>query len=198
MLLSAMKIFSRRDAIERLIGMYGATRILGAQTQDEALLEPVNVMDFAALAQKKLDPAAWDYLAGGAEEEATLRDNIDGFKKIIIRPKALTGVGKIDTSLELFGLKLDYPIMLDPTGGKTCFWANGEIVTGEAAIRSKAAYVSNTIEPLTKKGKGPMNFFLTTNLGNTESMKTLVKRAEDQGASGIVFTIDIFFYPHKD
>ena len=71
-----MKNFTRRDAIERLVAMYGATRILGAQTQDEALLEPVNVMDFAALAQKKLDPAAWDYLAGGAEEEATLRDNI--------------------------------------------------------------------------------------------------------------------------
>ena len=28
--------------------------------------------------------------------------------------------------------------MLDPTGGKTCFWPNGEIVTGEAAARAKA------------------------------------------------------------
>jgi len=193
-----MRNFNRRYALRQLVGMYGAARILGGQTQDEALLDPVNVMDFAALAQKKLDPVAWDYLAGGAEEEATLRDNIDGFKKIIIRPKALTGVGKIDTSLELFGVKLDYPIMLDPTGGKTCFWPNGEIVTGEAAIRSKALYVSNGIEQLTKKGKGPLNFYLTTNLGNTESMKTLARRAEDQGAIGIVFTIDIFFYPHKD
>ena len=36
-------------------------------------------MDFAALAQKKLDPVAWDYLEGGAEEEATLRDNLAGY-----------------------------------------------------------------------------------------------------------------------
>jgi isopentenyl diphosphate isomerase/L-lactate dehydrogenase-like FMN-dependent dehydrogenase len=157
-------------------------------------------MDFARLAQKKLDPVAWDYLEGGSEEEATLRDNIAGFRKIILRPKALTGVGKIDTSLELFGMKLDYPIMLDPTGGKTCFWPNGEIVTAEAAAREKAVYVSAGIAEVTTKGKGPLNFYLTTTLplGSTDRMKTLVRRAEEQGANGIVFTIDIFFYPHKD
>ena len=108
-----MGSYSRRHALRQLIGMFGAARILGAQNRqdspplDDAWLEPVNVMEFGKLAQKKLDPAAWDYLEGGAEEEATLRDNIDAFKKIIIRPKALTGVGKIDTSLELFGVKLD-------------------------------------------------------------------------------------------
>src|SRR6185369_16585416 len=85
-----------------------------------------------------------------------------------------------------------------PTGGKTCFWPNGEIVTGEAAVRAKALYVSNGIADLTKGGKGPANFYLTTTLGNTAAMKRLVRNAEDQGASGIVFTIDIFFYPHKD
>jgi isopentenyl diphosphate isomerase/L-lactate dehydrogenase-like FMN-dependent dehydrogenase len=206
-----MKSFGRRRALQRLVGMYGAARILGAQEGgrggqsrpapiplDDPLLDPVNVMDFARLAQKKLDPAAWDYLEGGSEEEATLRDNIEGFRKIIIRPKVLTGVGKIDTSLELFGVKLDYPIMLDPTGGKTCFWPNGEIVTAEAAARANALYVSSTIAEVTKGGKGPANFYLTTGLGNTQSKKVLVRRAEDQGASGIVFTIDIFFYPHKD
>jgi isopentenyl diphosphate isomerase/L-lactate dehydrogenase-like FMN-dependent dehydrogenase len=110
----------------------------------------------------------------------------------------LTGVGKIDTSLELFGVKLDYPIMLDPVGGKTCFWPNGEIVSAEAAAKEKALMVSAGISELTSTGKGPANFYLTTRLGNTESSKALVKRAEEQGASAIVFTVDIFFYPHKD
>jgi hypothetical protein len=166
-----MGSLGRRCALRQLIGMFGAARILGAQNEhdspplDDALLEPVNVMEFGKLAQRKLDPAAWDYLEGGAEEEAALRDNIDAYKKIIIRPKALTGVGKIDTSLELFGVKLDYPIMLDPMGGKTCFWPNGEIVTGQAAARSKTVYVSNGITELTKTGNGPANFYLTTNLG---------------------------------
>ena len=190
-----MRDLSRRYALQKLAGLYGAGRVLGAQQLVDG---PVNVMDFAGLAQKKLDPVAWDYLEGGSEEEATLRDNIAGYRKLILRPKVLTGVGKIDTSLELFGVKLDYPILLDPTGGKNCFWPNGEIVVAEAAAREKALYVSNGIAEVTNKGKGPSNFYLTTNLTTTTMMKTLVTRAEEQGASAIVFTVDIFFYPHKD
>jgi hypothetical protein len=68
-----MGSYSRRHALRQLIGMFGAARILGAQNRqdspplDDAWLEPVNVMEFGKLAQKKLDPAAWDYLEGGAE-----------------------------------------------------------------------------------------------------------------------------------
>ena len=66
-----MMPFDRRYALQQLIGMFGAARILGAQESgrasqsrqsapldDPLLLDPVNVMDFARLAQKKLDPAA--------------------------------------------------------------------------------------------------------------------------------------------
>jgi isopentenyl diphosphate isomerase/L-lactate dehydrogenase-like FMN-dependent dehydrogenase len=179
--------------------MYGVSKVFGQPAVDEPLLGPVNVMDFAAIAKQKLDPIAWDYLEGGAEDEFSLRDNREGFNRIIIRPKALTGVGQIDTSLDLFGIKLDYPILLDPTGGKNCFHQNGERVVAEAAARSKALYVSGGgFDDLVKAGKAPVNFQLTTNLGDTGSMKSLVRRAEDQGSKGIVFTIDIFYYPHKD
>jgi isopentenyl diphosphate isomerase/L-lactate dehydrogenase-like FMN-dependent dehydrogenase len=208
---------SRRFAIRKLIELYGTASILGAQQTgrqrapqnregfppaapplSDPLYEPVNVMDFAALAQKKLDPVAWDYLEGGAEDEAALRDNLNGFKRILIRPKVLTGVGNIDTSLELFGLKLDYPILLDPTGGKTCFWPDAEAVTAAAAARAKTVYVASGLSGIVRKGGGPMNFMLTTTLANRAAAQELISRAEEQSASAIVFTIDIFFYPHKD
>ena len=89
-------------------------------------MDPVNVFDFATLAKKKLDPVAWDYLEGGSEDEQTLLDNREGFKKIIIRPRVLVDTHKIDTSLTLLELKLDYPILFDPAGGKNCFFPNGE------------------------------------------------------------------------
>ena len=201
-----MKKLSRRTALQRLIALYGAQQVLGAQQvgtntsdlpADDALLNPVNVMEFGELARRKLDPAAWDYLEGGAEEETALHDNLAAYRNIILRPKVLTGVGNIDTSLELFGVKLDYPIMLDPVGGKGCFWPDGEIVSAQAAANQKALMVSSSISDLTSKGQGPANFYLTTRLGSTAMTKALVTQAEDQGASAIVFTIDIFFYPHK-
>jgi hypothetical protein len=63
----------------------------------------VNVWDFAKLAQRKLDPVAWDYLAEGSEDELALRDNRLAFNRIILRPHWLTQVQKIEVSTTLFG-----------------------------------------------------------------------------------------------
>lgn len=191
---------SRRHAIRQLIGMFGASKFLGAQT-DDPLLEPANVMDFAPLAKAKLDPIAWDYLEGGSEDEVSLRDNREAFNRIIIRPRALTDVHKIDLSLDLFGLKLNHPIILDPAGGKNCFRMNGENIVAEAAARAKTLQISNGgIQKLMASGKGPVHFQLTTggDLRNTQTMKAFLKRLDEQGASGICFTTDIMHVSHRD
>ena len=149
---------SRRYAIRQLAGMFGAAAFAGAQQPGDPLLEPANVLDFAPLAKAKLDPIAWDYLEGGSEDEVSLRDNREAFNKIIIRPRALVDVHKIDLSLELFGIKLDYPILLDPAGGKNCFFPDGENVVAAAAARAKALHITNGgIQKLAASGKGPVN-----------------------------------------
>ena len=81
------------------------------------MMDAVSVMHMAEFAKKKLDPVAWDYLELGGEDEVSLRDNLAGFNRIILRPRALVDVHKIDLSLELFGQKLAFPILLDPAGG---------------------------------------------------------------------------------
>ena len=195
-----MTRFSRRYAVRQLAGMFGAAAFLGAQT-DDPVLEPANVMDFAAAAKKKLDPIGWDYLEGGSEDEVSLHDNRERFNRIIIRPRALVNVQKIDLSLELFGIKLDYPILLDPAGGKNCFYADGENVVAVAAAKAKALQISNGgIQKLVASGKGPTYFHITTGgeLRNTQTMKAFVKRLDDQGCSGICFTTDIMYVSHRE
>src|SRR5262249_14471062 len=145
----------------------------------ENVLGPVNVMEFAAAAKAKLDPLAWDYLDGGSEDEATLRDNRAAFNRIIIRPRALVDVHKIDLSVELLGLKLDYPILLDPAGGKNCFFRDGENTVARAAANCKALHITNGgIQDTLDTGKGPVWFQLTTGgeLRNTQTMRTFLKR----------------------
>src|SRR6266540_2629739 len=134
----------RRRALKSLIGMFGAAPFLDAQQQaaEDPVLGPVCVMDFAPLAKAKLDPLAWDYLDGGSEDEITLHDNRAAFNRIVIRPRALVDVHKIDLSLELFGLKLDYPIVLDPAGGKNCFCPDGENTVARGAANQKALQIT--------------------------------------------------------
>jgi 4-hydroxymandelate oxidase len=204
---------TRRYALQQLGAMFASSTVLRAQSAnlaaakdaadlaDNPLLDPVSVMDFAALAKKKLDPVSWDYLELGGEDEVSLRDNIAGFQRIIIRPRALVDVHKIDLSLELFGQKLAFPIILDPAGGKNCFYPDGENVTARGAAAAKALQITNGgIDKLVESGKGPVWFQVTTGaqLRNTKTMQAWVKTLESKGCSGICFTTDIMYVSHRD
>ena len=190
-------MMNRRAALRQLVSMFGAAPF--AEAQD--LSEPVRVMDFAPLARAKLDPAAWDYLDGGAEDEVSLADNRNAFNRIIIRPRALVDVHRIDLSLELLGQKLQYPILLDPAGGKNCFYPDGENVVARAAANAKALHITNGgIEKLAASGRGPAWWQIETggSLATREGIRALGRRLEEQGCSGICLSTDIAYVSHRD
>jgi len=54
-------------------------------------------------ARKCLDHAIFDYLAGGADDEVTLRANEAAFRNIGLLPRVLSGVGRPRLSLTLLG-----------------------------------------------------------------------------------------------
>jgi 4-hydroxymandelate oxidase len=179
--------------------MFGTSAF--AQDSDDPLSEPVRVMDFASLAKARLDPLAWDYLDGGSEDEVSLTDNRTAFNRIIIRPRALVDVHRIDLSLDLLGQKLAYPILLDPAGGKNCFYADGENVVARAAANAKALHITNGgIENLAASGKGPVWWQIETggSLQNRQTMRALAQRLEGQGCSGICVSTDIAYVSHRD
>ena len=179
--------------------MFGAAAF--AQDRDDPLYEPVSVMDFAPLAKAKLDPLAWDYLDGGSEDEVSLADNRAAFNRIIIRPRALVDVHRVDLSLELLGRKLAYPILLDPAGGKNCFYADGENVVARAAANARALHITNGgIEKLAASGRGPVRWQIETggSLQNRQTMRALAQRLEGDGCSGICVATDIAYVSHRD
>ncbi len=197
----------RRTALLKLAALWSTPALLRSQqakvaATDPHLLDCANVFDFAPFAKAKLDPIAWDYLEGGSEDEVSLKDNRTGFNRIIIRPKALVDVHKIDTSLELFGKKLDFPILLDPAGGKNCFHADGENIVSRAAGKVSALHITNGgIEKSLEKGEAAKVWWhLTTggDLRNTQSMRSFAKRMESMGCAGICFTTDIMYVSHRE
>jgi len=192
---------NRRQALRGLISLFGAAPFLAAQDREDALSGPVRVMDFAPLAKARLDPIAWDYLDGGSEDEVTLADNRAAFNKIVLRPRALVDVHQIDLSLELLGQKLAYPILLDPAGGKNCFYPDGENVVARAAASAKALHITNGgIQKLAAAGKGPAWWQIETggSLKNLQSMRDLARRLEGDGCSGICLSTDIAYASHRD
>ncbi len=80
-----------------------------------------NLHEFVRKARAKLNQNAWDYIAGAAETETTLRRNRMALDEIAFRPRVLRNVAKVDASVEMFGRKLRLPAMLAPVGALELF-----------------------------------------------------------------------------
>ena len=195
-------MLTRRDALRGFVQFLAASPLLKADRKHselgEALLGPVNILDFAALAKAKLDPLAWDYLDEGSEDEAALRDNRLGFDRLIIRPHFLQhDVSKVDISTTLFGKKMEHPIFLCPTGGKNCLFPGGEIETARGAAAANTMMITRG----GLAGEAPKNWWQFTTAAefkNKDQMTAYGKKLEDQGCSGISVTVDIYHVSHRE
>jgi hypothetical protein len=64
--------------------------------------------------RRTMPRGAFDYYAGGAEDEQTLRANRAAFQEIFLRPRMLTGGAEIDTSVQVLGIPLRTPLLIAP------------------------------------------------------------------------------------
>ena len=197
---------TRREALARFVQFLAASPLLADRKYSE-MSDPINsvanVFDLAALARKKLDPLAWDYIDEGSEDEVSLRDNRTGFERLIIRPHFLQhDVSRIDTSIQLFGKQLDHPIFLCPTGGKNCVLPNGEQETAYGAGASNTMMItSGGIDKVIDSGKGPKlwwQFTTAAEFRTRSQMVNFAERLQDKGCSGISVTVDIYHVSHRE
>ena len=73
------------------------------------------VDDYEREAFKRLSKESLGYYASGADEEITLRANVEAFKKLKILPRFLRDVSSIDMKLEVFGQQINCPIGASPS-----------------------------------------------------------------------------------
>src|SRR5437879_7150852 len=79
--------------------------------------DAINVFDFEPVFFKNVPPAHVGYMASGIDAEMTLKANRAAFEKYYLRPRRLNDVSKVDTSVEIFGVKYPNHIAIEPSGG---------------------------------------------------------------------------------
>src|SRR2546421_7745542 len=94
---------------------------------------PVAYRDLEAKAKEVLTREAYDYVAGGAGSEDTVRENLEAFRRWRIVPRMLRGVAQRDLSVEIFGRTLPAPVLLAPVGVQSIVHADAEVATAQAA-----------------------------------------------------------------
>jgi len=157
--------------------------------------DAISVADFEEMARRLLPPAHWGYMASGVDDDRTYRANIDGYKKIELRPRRLVDVSKPDLKVDLFGKTYDSPIFICPTGGHKMFHPEGEVATGRAAKSKNALQIlstvsSTSIEDVTQARGEPVWYQLYVP-SKWENVETLVRRVEATGTPVMAVTVDL-------
>ena len=161
-----------------------------------------SVARLRALARRRLPRPIFDFSDGGAEDERTLRRNESAFEEIQLLPRPLEGAATRDLSLELFGHRLELPVIIGPTGLSGLFWPDGERAAARAAAAAGTAFCLShgsvcTIEELAAVGVSPrwMQVFVYRDRGFTQEF---VERAQAAGYHGLVVTIDNQILGHRE
>ena len=120
----------RRKALVALAGMLGSAIVLrGQQDFSPSADEPLNdhqrargidemmtAFDFEPVFKSNVPLSAFDYVAHASDSEWTKVRNREAFGWVDIIPRPSVDVSAVNLSTELFGVKLDNPFFVAPTG----------------------------------------------------------------------------------
>lgn len=162
-------------------------------------------MDIEALeaaARDRLSTLAYDYYAGGAEDEITLADNVAAWRRMRLRPRVLRDVSVVDTATTVLGTPISLPVLIAPTAYQRLAWDEGEPATARGAAAAGTLFVVSTLatvrlEDVAAAAPGAprwMQIYLQRDKARNEE---LVGRAVAAGYQALVLTVDLPVVGHR-
>ncbi len=159
--------------------------------------QPLAVEELARRAKDVLTPEAYDYVAGGAGAEDTMRANLDAFRGWSIVPRFLRNVARRDLSVTVRGQRLQAPFLLAPVGVQSIIHPEAELAVARAARSLGIPLVLSTLSstPLeavaATMAEVPHWFQLYWPRAN-ELAASFVQRAERASYGALVVTLDTY------
>jgi lactate 2-monooxygenase len=156
---------------------------------------PIAFAELEAKAREKLTPEAYAYVACGAGFEHTVEENTAAFDRWRIVPRMLRDVASRDLSIELFGRKLNTPLLVAPIGVQELAHKDGDLATAKAAAAERVPMIfsnqaSAAMETMASAMGDEPRWFQLYWSKSDELVASLVRRAEACGCDAIVVTLD--------
>ena len=155
---------------------------------------PLKLEDIAPLAKANMEPASWDYIAGGARDEITLRGNAEAWRQIRLHYRVMRGIERRRMDVQIVGQKADLPIIIAPTAFHKLAHPDGELATVRAAAEAGAIMTLSTLSTVDMEtvcaetsAKVWFQLYVYKDRGIT---RALVERAEAAGCRALVVTVD--------
>ncbi|MGO3740289.1 MAG: alpha-hydroxy acid oxidase [Marinomonas foliarum] len=163
----------------------------------------LSVAEMASLARYRLPDFAWEYLAGGAENESTLQSNETAFSRIRLASKTLIANYKPITSTLLTDTPSALPMMIGPSGYNGMLWAKADVELAKAANAKKIPFCLSTVsncsmEEVREAVPDLDMWFQLYSLKNMEANQDLLRRAQAVEASTLVITSDALVVGNRE
>lgn len=167
----------------------------GCRFAKDKMLSPASVSDYRELARRRLPRLMFDYVDGGAFEEATLRANRTDLQRMTLKQKVLRDVSTLDTSTTLFGLTLSLPVILAPIGFAGMMARRAEVQAVLAAEKAGVPFTLSTvgicsIEEVRRTASEPFWFQLYM-MKDRGVVGEILARAAAANCGALVFTVDL-------
>jgi isopentenyl diphosphate isomerase/L-lactate dehydrogenase-like FMN-dependent dehydrogenase len=105
------------------------------------LARAINIADLRLAAKRRLPRILFDWIDGGAGDEAALAQSVAQFAAARLMPRYLLDVSQRSLAKTLFGRVYDVPFGVAPVGLAGLFWSGGEVALAEAARRANAPFI---------------------------------------------------------
>jgi 4-hydroxymandelate oxidase len=173
-------------------------RAVGEETPEDAGHKPP-FLDLAVLEERArgLLPAdVYDYYAGGAETETTLREAPGAWRSWRLRPRVLRGITAVPLDTEVLGTPVRSPIGVAPWAYQGMAHPDGELATARGAaaagsLMTVSTSATHTLEEVAAEAPRSARWFQLYRLHSGAHTDDLARRAGDAGYTALVLTVDL-------
>ncbi len=163
---------------------------------DPRAMGAVALAEFEPLARERMEPAAFDYVAGGAWDELSLADSVAAWSRYRLRPRILIDVAAANPATTLLGRRAALPVAVAPMAAHGLANPDGEVASARAAAMAGVPFTlstmsSRSIEEVAAAAPAGTNWFQLYVQASEAHSRGLVERAERAGFRAIVLTVDL-------
>lgn len=154
----------------------------------------LSLHDFEDAARRRLPRPIFGYIAGAAEDNASLRDNREVFGEYAFTTRVLRDVSQRSQAVELFGERYSSPFGIAPMGINALSTYRGDLVLARAAQRAGIVSVMSgtSLIPMEEVAReSPGTWFQAYLPGDQARIDALIDRVERAGFRTLVVTVDI-------
>lgn len=153
-------------------------------------------------AKENLKPQIFDYFAGGADTETTLKRNQEAMAHFEFRARMLRDVSSIDTNTTFLGIPIDIPIMIAPMASLGLINPKADVLMAKAAKRMGTIHwlstrTSVSLENAISAAPNSLIFQLYWR-GDNKWCETLINLVEKLGFKAIALTVDAPMYGRRE